>query len=55
MKHVNNKDVEKYYKYYEAYMGTMTTQTLIDSFLVRKAAGMVLPIKDVNELQKRTH
>ena len=49
----SEKDVEKYYKRYEAYAGNKTTESLIDSFLmfVSKAVSMVVSIDDVKELQ----
>ena len=42
VKRLSEKDVEKYYKRYEAYAGNKTTESLIDSFLmlVSKAVGM---------------
>ena len=54
MKRLSDKDVEKYYKRYEAYAGNKTTESLIDSFLmlVSKGVGMVVSIDDVKELQK---
>ena len=54
VKRLSEKDVEKYYKRYEAYAGNKTTESLIDSFLmfVSKAVGMVVSIDDVKELQK---
>ena len=53
VKRLDEKDVEKYYKRYEAYAGKKTTESLIDSFLmfVSKAVGMVVSIDDVKELQ----
>ena len=54
VKRLSDKDVEKYYKRYEAYAGNKTTESLIDSFLmlVSKGVGMVVSIDDVKELQK---
>ena len=53
VKRLSEKEVEKYYKRYEAYAGNETTESLIDSFLmfVSKAVGMVVSIDDVKELQ----
>ena len=54
VKRLSEKDVEKYYKRYEAYADNKTTESLIDSFLmlVSKDVGMVVSIVDVKELQK---
>ena len=55
VKRLTSKEVKKYYKHYESYMGTKTTETLIGSFLMvaSKVVGMVLPIKDVSKLQQK--
>ncbi|KAL9970077.1 hypothetical protein ACROYT_G022399 [Oculina patagonica] len=49
-----DKEVEKYFKRYEAYVGNKTNESLIDSFvfLVTKVVGMTVNIKDVNDYQK---
>ena len=54
VKRLSDKDVEKYQKRYESYLGTKTTEGLIDSFLMlfSKGVGMVVPIDDIKELQK---
>lgn len=54
VKRLSDKDVEKYYKRYESYIGGKTTETIIESFLMlaTKAVGMALPIKNVEALQK---
>ena len=54
VKRLSDKDVEKYYKRYEAYAGNKTTESLIDSFLmlVSKGVGMAVSIDDVKELQE---
>ena len=54
MKRLSDKDVEKYMKRYESYVGSKTTETLIESFLIgaTSAVGMVLPLKNVEALQK---
>jgi len=54
VKRLSDKDVEKYTKRYETYVGSKTTESLIDSFifLVTKAVGMSLNIKDIDAYQK---
>ena len=55
------KDVMKYSKRYEAYVGARTTETLIDSFMMlfTKALGLVVKLEDPealkDELKKRLH
>ena len=51
---LSDKDVQKYCKRYEAYIGNKTTESLIDSaiMLFSKGVGMAVPIDDVKELQK---
>ena len=53
VRRLDEKDVMKYYKRYETYVGTKTTETLIESFLAfsTKALGLVVNIKDANALQ----
>ena len=48
------KMYKKYYKRYEAYVGNKTTDSLIDSAIIRfsKGVGIVVLIDDVKELQK---
>ena len=48
------KDVMKYCKRYEAYVGARTTETLIENFLAFsiKALSLAVPIKDTEVLQK---
>ena len=50
----SDKDVQKYSKRYEAYIGNKTTDSLIDSaiMLFSKGVGMAVSIDDVKELQK---
>ena len=50
---MSDKDVEKYYKRYESFVGAKTTETFVDSFLslYTRAVGMFVPIKDVEALQ----
>ena len=54
VKRLSDKDVEKYSKRQEAYVGSKTTESLIDSFLmlVSKGLGMVVKIDDVEKLQQ---
>ena len=51
---LTNKDVQKYFKRYEAYIGNKTTESLIDSFIMlySKGVGMVVLIDDVKKLQE---
>ena len=54
VKRLSDKEVQKYSKRYEAYIGNKTTDSLIDSalMLLTKGVGLVVSIDDVNELQK---
>ena len=54
VKRLSDKDVEKFSKRQEAYIGSMTTESLIDSFLmlISKGLGMVVKIDDVEKLQQ---
>ena len=54
VKHLSDKDVEKYCKRYERHVGSKTTDSLIDSFifLVTKAVGMAVNVKDIDAYQK---
>ena len=54
VKRLSDKDVEKYNKRQEAYIGSKTTESLIDSFLmlVSKGLGMVVKIDDVEKLKQ---
>ena len=49
VKRLSDKDVEKYTKRYETYVGSKTTESLIDSFifLATKTIGMFVNIKDL--------
>jgi len=51
VKRLSDKDVEKYTKRYETYVGTKTTESLIDSFIfvATKAVGMGVKIKKNSE------
>ena len=57
VKRLSDKDVEKYYKRYKAFVGAKTTDSLIDSiiFLASKVVGMAVNIKDVDAFQNRLH
>ena len=54
VKRLSDKDVEKYNKRQEAYIGSKTTESLIDSFLLlaSKGLGLVVKIDDVEKLQQ---
>ena len=54
VKHLTEKDVEKYYKRYEAYAGSKTTESLMQSFLLvdSKGIGMVVQFDDVEALRE---
>ena len=54
VKRLPDKDVQKYSKRYEAYIGNKTTESLIDSFIMlySKGVGMVVSIDDVKKLQE---
>ena len=51
---LTDKDVEKYSKRYETYVGSKTTESLVDSFtfLASKAVGMAVNINDIEACQK---
>ena len=53
VKRLDDKDVLKYYKRYEAYVGSNTTESMIENFLslAIKAAGLVVKIDDENALK----
>jgi len=54
VKRLSDKEVERYTKRYETYVGSKTTESLIDSFifLVTKVVGMAVKIKDIDAYQK---
>ena len=54
VKRLSDKDVEKYHKRQEAYIGSKTTESLIDSFLMlfSKGLGMVVKVDDIEKLQQ---
>ena len=55
VKRLSDKDVEKYTKRYETYVGAKTTDSLINSciFLVTKAVGMAVNVKDTDAYKKK--
>jgi len=54
VKRMSDKEVEKYTKRYETYVGSKTTESVIDSFifLAAKVVGMTVKIKDIDTYQK---
>lgn len=54
VKGLTDDEVEKFYKRYEAYIGSKTTETLLQRIfmLASKAIGMVVKVDDVEALQK---
>ena len=53
VRRLEEKDVMRHYKKYETYVGSRTTETLIDSFLLfsTKALSLVVRLKDSEALQ----
>ena len=53
VRRLDEKDVMKYYKRYETYVGTKTTETLINGFLsfFTKALSLAVKLKDAEALQ----
>ena len=53
VKRLDEKEVVKYYKRYETYVGSKTTDSLIDNFLslAIKGVGMIVKIDDANALK----
>ena len=54
VKRLSDKEVEKFHKRQEAYIGSKTTESLIDSLIVlfSKGMSMVVKIDDVDKLQQ---
>ena len=54
VKRLTDKDVQKYYKRYETYVGAKTTEASVGSVvsLFTRLLGMFVPIKDINALNK---
>jgi len=53
VRRLDEKEVVKYYKRYETYVGSKTTDSLIDNFLslAIKGVGMIVKIDDANALK----
>ena len=54
VKRLSDKDVEKHHKRQEAYIGSKTTESLIDAFLMlfSKGLGMVVKVDDIEKMQQ---
>ena len=54
VKRLSDKEVEKYHKRQEAYIGSKTTESLIDSLLMlfSKGLGMVVKVDDIEKLHQ---
>ena len=54
VRRLEEKDVMKYSKRYQAYVGSKTTENMIESFLTfsTKALGLAVKLKDTEALQK---
>ena len=54
VKRLSDKEVENYHKRQEAYIGSKTTESLIDSLLMlfSKGLGMVVKVDDIEKLQQ---
>ena len=54
VKRLSDKEVDKYHKRQEAYIGSKTTESLINSFLMlfSKGVGMAVKVDDVEKLQQ---
>ena len=54
VKRLSDKDVKKYHKRQEAYIGSKTTESLIDAFLMlfSKGLGMVVKVDDIEKMQQ---
>ena len=54
VKRLTDKEVEKYYKGYEAFVGTNTTESIVDSLLTLLTRGleMVVKIDDIDVMKK---
>ena len=55
VKRLSDKEVEKYHKRQEAYIGSKTTESLIDSLLMlfSKGLGMVVKVDDIEKTAPR--
>ena len=54
VKRLSDKEVEKYHKRQEAYIGSKTTESLIDALLMlfSKGLGMVVKVGDIEKMQQ---
>ena len=54
LKRLTDKEVEKYYKRYETFVGSKTTESMVDNLLtlVTRALQMVIEIDDVDAMKK---
>ena len=54
VKRQSDKEVEKYHKRQEAYIGSKTTESLIDALLMlfSKGLGMVVKVDDIEKMQQ---
>ena len=54
VKRLTDKEVQRFYKRYETYVGSKTTATFVDSFLslLCWGASMLAPIKDVEAMKQ---
>ena len=54
VKRLSDKEVENYHKRQEAYIGSKTTESLIDALLMlfSKGMGMVVKVDDIEKLQQ---
>ena len=54
LRHLTDKEVEKYYKRYETFVGSKTTESMVDSLLTLLTRGlqMVVEIDDIDAMKK---
>ena len=54
LKRLTDKEVEKYYKRYETFVGSKTTESMVDSLLtlVTRGLQMVVEIDDIDAMKK---
>ena len=54
VKRLSDKEVENYYKRQEAYIGSKTTESLIDALLIlfSKGLGMVVKVDNIEKMQQ---
>ena len=51
LKRLTDKEVEKYYKRYETFVGSKTTESMVDSLLTR-GLEMIVEIDDIDAMKK---